>query len=46
MSYGDANSASVLYSRYTSKATLSRGGLRKEEGGGRFYVHEYLDDCE
>ena len=22
----------------TSKAALSKGGLRKEEGGGRFYV--------
>ena len=46
MSHGDANSVSVLYSLKTSKAALLKGGLRKEEGGGRFYVQEYLDDCE
>ena len=38
MSHGDANPASVLYSLKTSKAALSKGGLRKEGGGGRFYV--------
>ena len=46
LSTGDAKSASVFYSLKTSKAALSKGGLRKKEGGGRFYVHEYLDDCE
>ena len=30
--HGDANSASVLDSLKTSKAALSKGGLRKEEG--------------
>ena len=38
VSHGDANSASVLYSLKTSRAALTKGGLRKEEGGGRVYV--------